>query len=148
MTCFPLFRSSFYSMLMLGLHAHMLDIMFMVMSCLDLHVCMHVLCSYAYIWNFTCLYAWIHVIPCLCAKFLYVYMHVSMPICLYLCFHMPMCLDLRSLYTFSYIPCACALHATFVCLDLGYACHAMCYCSPFVALYFFLVFWPSGWEPI
>ena len=43
MPCFSMFCSSFCSMLMLGLHAHMLDIMSMVMSCLDLHVCMHVL---------------------------------------------------------------------------------------------------------
>ena len=35
---------------------------------------------------FTCLYAWIHVLPCLCAKFLHVYLYVSMPICLDLCF--------------------------------------------------------------
>ena len=39
-----------------------------------------------------------------------------------------------------YLPCACALHAMFVCLDLGYVCHAMCCCSPFVTLSFFLVF--------
>ena len=70
-------------------------------------------------------------------------MYVPMPICLDLCFHNPMCLDLCSLHAFYYIPCACALHATFVCLDLGYVCHAMCYCNPFVTLSFFLVFWPS-----
>ena len=32
----------------------------------------------------------------------------------------------------------------FVCIDLGYVCHAMCYCSPFVALSFFscvLAYW-------
>ena len=39
--------------------------------------------------------------------------------------------------------CLC-VPCMFVCLDLGYVCHAMCYCSPFVALSFFLVFWPSG----
>ena len=48
MPFFLMFCSPFCFMLMLGLHAHMLDIMSMVMSCLDLHVCMHVLCSYAY----------------------------------------------------------------------------------------------------
>ena len=133
---------------MLGLHAHMLDIMSMVMSCLDLHVCMHVLWSYPWIRVFTCLYAWIHVLPCLCAKFLHVYMYVAMPICLDLCFHMPMCVDLRYVHAFYYIPSACALHAMFVCLDLGYVCHAMCYCSPFVTLSFFLVFLPSGEDPI
>ena len=149
-TCFGFYAiffyvcSSFCSMLMLGLHAYMLDVMSIVMSCLDLHVCMHVLCSYAHIRVFTCLYAWIHVLPCPCAKFLHVYMYVPMPICLDLCFHMLMCLDLRSLHAFCYIPCACVLHVMFVCLDLGYVYHAMCYCSPFVVLSFFLVFWPSG----
>ena len=69
---------------------------------------------------FTCLYAWIHVLPCLCAKFLHVYMYVSIPICLDLCFHMSMCLDLCSLHVLCYIPCACVLHVMFVCLDLGY----------------------------
>ena len=67
MPCSSMFCSSFCSMLMLGLHALMLDIMSMVMSCLDLCVCMHVLCS----------------------------LHVS-----------------------CYFPCACALYAMFVCLDL------------------------------
>ena len=148
MPCFSMFYSSFCSMLMLGLHAHMLDISSMVMSCLDLHVYMHVLCSYAYIRVFTCLYALIHVLPCLYAKFLYVDMHVSMPVCLYLCFHMLVCLDLCSLHVSCYFPCACVLYAMFACLDLGYNCRAMCYCCPFVALSFFLVFWPIGLDLI
>ena len=113
MPCFSMFCSSFCSVLMLGLHTHMLDFMSMVMSCLDLRVCMHILCSYAYIRVFTCLYTWIHVLPCLCAKFLHVYTYVPVPICLYLCFHMLVCLDL-----------------CFLCLDLSYVCHAMRYCSP------------------
>ena len=71
-----------------------------------------------------------------------------MLICLDLCSHMSMCLDLCSLYALCYIPCACVLHAMFVCLGLGYICHAMCYCSPFIALSFFLVFWPIGSELI
>lgn len=45
---------------------------------------------------------------------------------------------------FCYIPWACVLHAMFMCLDLGYVCHAMWYYSPFVVLSFFLVFWPSN----
>ena len=98
-----------------------------------------VLCVYFHtIWLDPCLhilYAWIHVLPCLCVKFL----HVSMPICLDLCFHMLLCLDLCSLHALCNLPCACALHAMFVCLDLGYVCHAMRYCSPFVTLSFFLV---------
>ena len=59
-------------------------------------------------------------------------MYVFMLTYLDLCFHMPMCLDLCSLHALYYLPCACALHSMFVCLDLGYVCHDMCYCSPFV----------------
>ena len=60
-------------------------------------------------------------------------MYVSVPTCLDPCFHLPMCLDLCFLHALYYLPCACVLHAMFVCLDLGYVCHAMCYCSHFVA---------------
>ena len=63
---------------------------------------------------FTSLHAWIYVLYALC--------HLPCALC--------------------HLPCACALYAMFVCLDLGYVCHAMCYCSPFVALSFILVFWP------
>ena len=70
---------------------------------------------------------------CLCARLIHVDMYISMPTCLDLCFHMLECLDLYLLHALYYLPCACALHAMFVCLDLGYVCHAMCYCSPFVA---------------
>ena len=122
--------------------------MLLAMPCLDLCVLCNFSMIYGQILVFTCLYAWIHVLPCLCAKFLHVYVYVSMPICLDLCFHMPICLDLRSLHALCYLPCACALHAMFVCLDLGYVCHVMCYCSPFVTLSFFLVFWPIGSDPI
>ena len=125
MQCFSMFCSSFCSMLMLGLHAHMLDIISMVMSCLDLCVCMHILCSYAYMRVFTCSYACIHVLPCLCAIFLHVYMYVPMPIFLYLCFHMLVCLDLCYLHVSCYFPCACVLYALIACLELGYVCHAM-----------------------
>ena len=76
---------------------------------------------------------------------LYFYFHA---IWLDPCFHMPMCLDLCSLHTLCHLSCACALHAMFVCLSLGYVCHAMCYCRPFAALSFFIVFWPNGWDPI
>ena len=40
------------------------------------------------------------------------------------------CLDICSLHALYYLPCACALHAMFVCVNLGYVCHAMCYCRP------------------
>ena len=70
-----------------------------------------------------------------------------MLICPDQCFHMLVCSDvLYMLYASS--PYACALHAMFVCLDLGYVCLAMCYCSFFIALFFFLVFRPIGSDPI
>ena len=75
-------------------------------------------------------------------------MYVSLPICPNLCSHRSMCLDLCSLQALCYIPCAWAFHAMFVFLDLGYVCHAMCYCSPFIALSLFIVFWPNGWDLI
>ena len=59
--------------------------------------------------------------------------YVSMLTCIDLCFHMLECLDLSSLHALYYLPCAYVLHAMFVCLDLGYVCHAMCYYSAFVA---------------
>ena len=77
-------------------------------------------------------YAWIHVLPWLCAKFLHVCMHVSMPRGLYLCFRMLVCLDLCSLHALCHLPCAYALHVLFICLSLDLVCHAMCYYSPFV----------------
>ena len=86
--------------------------------------------------------------PCL---YLCVYFHaiwldpcLHILICLDPCFHMPMCLDLCPLHASYYLPCAYALHAMFMCLDLGHVCHAMCYYSSFVALSFFLMFWPNG----
>ena len=42
------------------------------------------------------------------------------------------CLDRCSLHALCYPPYACALYAMFVCLNPGYVCHAMYYCSPFV----------------
>ena len=148
MPYFPMLCSSFCSWFTLGLHAHML--VWCCWLCLAWIYVLYVFISmlYGYILVFTCIYAWIHVLLGLCAKLPHVYMHVSMPICLDLCFHMLVCLDLCSLHALCYLPCACVLHAMFVCLDLGYVCCAMCYCSPFVALSFFLVFLPNGWNPI
>ena len=77
-------------------------------------------------------YAWIHVLPWLCAKFLHICMHVSIPRGLYLCFRMLVRLDLCSLHALCHLPCAYALHVLFICLSLDLVCHAMCYCSPFV----------------
>ena len=96
--------------------------MSMVMPYLDLHVCMHVLCSYAYVYAFICLYAWICDLPCFYAHIHMLDLHAYMLVSLLLC----------SLHVLCYFPCACALYAMFMCLDLGYVCHVMCYCSPCV----------------
>ena len=127
---FPWFGSSLCFVLMLGLCAHMLDIMSMVMLCLDL--CVHVLFSmfYAQIYIHTCLYAWIHVLPCLCAKLLHVHTRVAMP--------MP-----RSIFhvLVRSMPCLCAqTQAMFV---MPCAIVALLF-----ILSHFLVFWPNGQDPI
>ena len=116
---------------MLGLCAHML-----VMLCLDL-------CAYA-------------LSPCfmLISTSVHVHMLGSMSYHVYvLSFHMFTCMFpclydqiqvSTCLLALCHLPCACVLRAMFVCLDLGYVCHAMCYCSPFVALSFFscvLAYW-------
>ena len=82
----------------------------------------------------TCLYA--------CSMLLYLCLCLHMLVCsnlwsfMLLCLHphayMLVSLLLCSLHVLCYFPCACVLYAMFVCLDLGYVCHAMCYCSPFV----------------
>ena len=93
-SCFMLyamFRSFFLMCSCLGQHAHMLDIMSLAMPYLDLYVCMHVLCSYAY--AFTCLYAWVYfphafmfISTCL-DVYPHTYMHISMLICVDVCLH-------------------------------------------------------------
>ena len=80
--------------------------MLSAMPCLDLRVYVFISMIYGWILVFTRLYAWIHVLPCLCAKFLHVYMYVSMPICLDLCFHMHVCFYAymsRSMFTHAYV---------------------------------------------
>ena len=138
-TCFMLYAMFSYALFLFFFqddvrvrcsHACM---MLLAMPCLDPCVYVFISMLYGQILVFTCLYAWIHVLPCLCARLIHVDVYLSKPTCLDLCFHMPMCLDLYSLHALYYLPCACVLHAIFVCLDLGYVCHAMCYYSPFVA---------------
>ena len=119
-TCFMLYAIFSYvlflfcSMLMLGLHAHILDIMSMVMPCLDPHVCMHDLCSYAYVYAFICMHAWICVLPCF-----YAYTHIlrcTFP-CLHAYFHAYMC---RSM-----LPHACVLGSMF---SARFIPSSMCLC--------------------
>ena len=120
--------------------------------CLDLHVCTHVLCSYTYVYAFTCLYAWICVLPsfyayihtlgctftCLHA-YLHGYMHRSVYLhaqinafyMLYAISHMLAC----------FMPCLCAQAQTFFVMP----------CAIIALLFhlsYFLVFWPNGSDPI
>ena len=78
---------------MLGLCAHMLDIMSMVMLCSDLCVRMLFSVFCVEIRIHTCLDAWIHVLPCLCASF-HMFTHIAMLMHLDLHFYMLTCLDL------------------------------------------------------
>ena len=99
--------------------------------------------SHAYILGFVFFHAFMLTSTCLDVHS-HAYKHIFMRICLDLCFHMFVCLDLRSLHALCHFPHVLVPHAMFVYLDLGYVCHAICYCSPFVALSFFLVSWPNG----
>ena len=134
----------FCSMLMLGLHAHIPNIMSMVMPYLDPHVCMHVLCSYAYVYGFICFmlgFLFFHTFtltPTCLDIHSHAYMHMSMPICLDLCCHMLVCLDLCSPHALCHLPCACALNAMFM---FVMPCAIVALLS---LLSFFLVFWPNG----
>ena len=85
-------------------------------SCPSMSMCLIAMCLHACFYA----YAYIYASTCLCVWIYALYM-------LYASF-----------------PCACVLYAMIAFLDLGYVCHAMCNCSPFVTLSFFLVFWPSG----
>ena len=146
-SCFMLyamFRSFILMCWCLGQHAHMLDIMSSAMPYLDLYVCMHVLCSYAYAYAFTCLYAWVYFLPCLyvyicmlrcISTYLHAYFHAYMCRCVFTC------LDRYPLHALCHHLCACVLHVMFMCLGLDLVCHAMCYCShfiPFIAFSYIL----------
>ena len=74
MPCFPTFYASFSSRLTLGLHAHMLDITFLAVPCLDLHVYMHVsmpicldLCFHMFVCLDLCSLHALYYLPCVFA---------------------------------------------------------------------------------
>ena len=136
MPCFPILCYAFCSMSTLGLLAHVLVwCCWLCLTWISVFMCIFPcymvwsLSSHAYMLGF--MFFHVYVLG------LYMLMCMFLCLCLDLCFHMPMCLDLCSLQALYYLPCACVLHAMFVCLDLGYVCHAMCYCSPFVAFVYF-----------
>ena len=142
---FPLFCSSFCFILKLGLYAHMLDIMSMVMLCLDLLFicflpCFMLRSASIHSYMLESMFYHAYELAFTCST------HVLLCLCLDLRFHRFVCLDLCS--ACCHLPCACMARVMFVCLDLWYVRHAMCYCSPFVTLSFFLVFWPIGLDPI
>ena len=74
MACFPMLCFFFCSMFMLGLHAHMLDITFLAVPCLDLHVYMHVsmpicldLCFHMFVCLDLCSLHALYYLPCVFA---------------------------------------------------------------------------------
>ena len=103
---------------------------------------LHVLCSYAYVHVS-------HMLVCLSLHSpmpLFLYPHAQMYIYMFTC--MLLCLYVQ-IYVFTYLCAqvffsicsmlfltldqyACLLLAMFMCLGLGFVCHVMCYCSPFV----------------
>ena len=126
--CFRCLDLLFLMCWCLGLHTHMLDIMSPATPCLDLLVCIHVLCSYTYVsashaclLGFVFFHAFMLTSTCL-DVLLHANMHISMLICV----------DRWSLHALCRHLCACVLHALFMCLGLDLVCHAMCYCSPSV----------------
>ena len=102
------------------LHACM---MLLAMPWLDLRIYVFISMLYGKILVFTCLYAWIHVLTCLCARLLHAYMLISMLICVDRCVYM-----LRSMFSICFMPSS-------MCLGLDLVCHAMCYCSIFIPFY-------------
>ena len=132
--CFPMLCSSFCSMLMLGLHAHMF-----VWCC---WLCL------AWIYVFLCIF------PCYMVRSLsshaflkhgFMFFHVYV-LGLYMLMCMLYAYLSRSMFSHAWVlgsmlficfilssMCLCTpCHV--LCLDLDYVCHAMCYCSPFVSL--------------
>ena len=112
-TMFPLFCSSFCFVLMLGLCVHVLDTMSVVMLCSDLCAHMLFVMFYAQICIHTCLYAWIHVLPCLCVSF-HIFTHALPCLCLDLHFYMLACSNLG----FHMLICPDLCSYMLVCLDL------------------------------
>ena len=112
MPCFRCLDLLFPMCCCLDLHAHMLDIVSLAMPCLDLYICMRVLCFYAYVYAFTCLYAWICVLPCFYAYIhmlrctLHAFMHISMLIYVDRCVYM-----LRSMFSICFMPSSMCLRA-------------------------------------
>ena len=141
MPCFPMLCSSFLFYVDVRVTCSHACMMLLAMPYLDLCVDVCISMLYGQILVFTCLYAWIHVLPCLCARLVHVDVYVSLPTCLDLCFHMLVCLDLYSLHALYYLPCLC---------DQTQAMFVMP-CA-IVALLFllscFLVFWPISLDPI
>ena len=126
---FPMFCSSFCSMLMSGLCSHMLDTMSMVMVCSNLCVCMLFAMFCAQIRFCTCLYVWIHVLSCLCVQLLHAhtcFAHAYAQIYVYVLrsmfshvrvlrsrFFTCLCAQTYALHALCYIPCAHVLHVMF-----------------------------------
>ena len=114
-------------------HAYMLGSMFFHVYVLGFYLftCTF-LCLFAYIYVFTYLYAWIGVLPCF-------YAHIHMLRCAFTCLHAYVLGSMLSTCFTPSFTCSCAP---------CHVCHAICYCSPFIALFFFLVFWPIGSDSI
>ena len=111
--CFRCLDLLFLMCWCLGLHAHMLDIMSAATPCLDLHVCIHVLCSYTYVFTshacllgFVFFHAFMLTSTCL-DVLLHANMHISMLIYVDRCVYM-----LRSMFSTCFMPSSMCLRAS------------------------------------
>ena len=105
---------------------------------------------YESMYLFACLYAYMLGFMSFHVYVLNFYMFACMFLCLYgnIYASKSFCVQIYALYMFHVIFHVLVRSMPCSCLDLGYVWHAMSYCSPFVTLSFFLVFWPIGLDPI
>ena len=142
MSCFPMFRSFllYVDVRVIGSHACYARLRSM---CLCIYLQARVFRSmfpHACMLGFVFFCVFMLTSTCLGAHS-HAYMHISMLICVDQCVYM-----LISMFSTCFMPslmCLCA--SCHVCVPRPrLACHVMCYCSHFVTLSFFLVFWPNG----
>ena len=142
MSCFPMFRSFllYVDVRVIGSHACYALLRSM---CLCIYLQARVFRSmfpHACMLGFVFFCVFMLTSTCLGAHS-HAYMHISTLICVDQCVYM-----LISMFSTCFMPslmCLCA--SCHVCVPRPrLACHVMCYCSHFVTLSFFLVFWPNG----
>ena len=119
----------------LDLHPYML-------ICLDLYVFMPYAMFSCLDLSFPCIVVQVYMLTCLISHFwlclALIYMFTRMFLCLNVQIYVFTCLRAQVFFSICSMlfpmldQYACMLLAMFMCLGLGFVCHAMCYCSSFV----------------